>query len=130
MSQTGCIGASGASLAAGALPLGLAPIALAAACPASCASATTRARSLAPLAAPAGITNPSPVAPLGGLAGSGRKWACASSQMSLPPQCDHRCTTGDQPPDIAPASQAISSSAAPSPACAQIETPVTRLPPC
>src|SRR6056297_3839766 len=108
MSQTGCIGASGALLAAGALPLGLAPIALAAACPAPCASEITPARSPAPLAAPAGMTKPSPPAPRGGLSGSGRKWACASSQMSLPPQCDQRCTTGDQPPDMATASQAIS----------------------
>src|SRR6056297_2948048 len=129
MSQTGCIGASSEVLASGALPLGFPPMALAAACPASCASLRTLARSPAPLAAPAGRTKPSPLAPFGGWSGSGRKWACASSQMSLPPQWDHRCTTGDQPPDIATASQAISSSTAPSPACAQMATPVTRLPP-
>ena len=33
--------------------------------------------------------------------------------VELPPQCDQRCTTGDQPPDIATASQAITSAAAP-----------------
>ena len=51
-------------------------------------------------------------------------------KTSLPPQCDHRCTTGDQPPDMATASQSNSSvKAVPLLSMRQISTPVTALPP-
>ena len=51
----------------------------------------------------------------------------ASSQLSLPPQWLHRWTTGDQPPDMATASQAISSCTDPSPAWAQTVSPPRRM---
>ena len=98
--------------------------------PVCAASGSASDRSSNPLAAPATLTKPAPSAPVGGRFGSGRNVACASSQISLPPQCDQRCTTGDQPPDMATASQAISSVTAPSPTCLQTATPVTRLRPC
>ena len=62
---------------------------------------------------------------VGGRSGSGRKNAPASSQVSLPPQWDQRCTAGDQPPDMATASQITSSITAPSPACLQSCTATT-----
>ena len=128
--QTGSSGASAACSKSGNLTaLAVSPSASTALRPAWSASARPTPISITPLAAPAGITNPSPVAPKGGRVSSGRNIACSSSQTSLPPQWLQRCTTGDQPPDIATASQAISSSTPPSPACAQILTDLTRLPP-
>ena len=108
---------------------GLPPVALPASRPAPCASPINSASCKCPFAEPATETKPSPLAPKGGRSLSGRKCDCASSQISLPPQWDHRCTTGDQPPDIATTSHSISSSTPPSPACAQSAMPVTRLPP-
>ena len=107
--QTGCGGASSGP------PRGVrprrrrrSPTSSAAWRPARCAFARQASRSRAPAAAPAGEHEARAV---GARAAAGRGRArsapAASSQVSLPPQCDQRCTTGDQPPDIATASQAI-----------------------
>ena len=77
------------------------------------------------MAAPPTATKPVPSSPRGGRSASGRNIAFVSSQFNLPPQCDQRCTTGDHPPDIATTSHFISSIGVPSPACKQIETPIT-----
>ena len=96
---------------------------------AASASAKHSEAKSAPLAAPAAKTIALPSWVIGGRAASGLKKAPSSCQISLPPQWLKRCTTGDQPPDMATASQAISSKTAPSPACKHTETPVTRFPP-
>ena len=59
-----------------------------------------------------------PSAPVGGRLVGGEH-GLASFQFSLPPQWLHRCTTGDQPPDTATQSAAISSVTTPEPEWAQ-----------
>ena len=130
MIQTASIGPSATASATGALAFfGFIPSAVTAASACAVASSSASAAFIAPLAAPATWTIAPPSWFSGGRAGSGRKQALTVSQVSLPPQWLHRCTTGDQPPDMATASQAISSITAPSPACRQMATEVTRLPP-
>ena len=126
MIQTGSIGPSAASATAGGSTMGASsPSRPQASTAASVAERSASAVPHAPAAAPAAATDGRPSAPVGGHSESGAKAARASSQASLPPACDHRWTAGDQPPDIATASQATRSPPPPAPSMSSIRTAST-----
>ena len=78
-----------------------------------------------PSAEPTTDINPLPSASVGGFSELGLNAAIFVSQVNFPPQCDHKFTTGDQPPDIATTSTLISSSFVPVPACSHNDILVT-----